>query len=100
MCNAHKSINVLKWPILSDIKFYKTLRRWFNKPMSVRGNIHFGEKEKEERPMVFPTTSGRVNLNNLMKKVKEEEKKIKRGNLAISLATLSAVAVFGIILTL
>ena len=34
------------------------------------------------------------------KKVKEEEKRSKRQNIVISAAALSAVAVFGIILTL
>ena len=42
----------------------------------------------------------RVDLNNLIRKVKEEEKKSKRQNIVISAAALSAVAVFGIILTL
>ena len=46
------------------------------------------------------TENGKVDLNNLMKKVKEEEKKSKRTNLAVSAAAVSAVAVFGIILTL
>jgi len=45
-------------------------------------------------------SSSRVDLNDLMKKVKEEEKKSKRQNIAISAAAVSAVAVFGIILTL
>lgn len=44
--------------------------------------------------------SPKVDLNNLMKKVKDEEKKSKRQNIVISAAALSAVAVFGIILTL
>ena len=39
-------------------------------------------------------------LNNLIKKLKEEEKSSKRNNLVISAAALSAVAVFGIIMTL
>ena len=42
----------------------------------------------------------RVDLNNLIRKVKEEEKKSKRQNIVISAAALSVVAVFGIILTL
>ena len=46
------------------------------------------------------TDNSKVDLNNLMKKVKEEEKKNKRTNLAVSAAAVSAVAVFGIILTL
>ena len=44
--------------------------------------------------------SGRVDLNDLMQKVREEEKKNKRSNVAISGAVVSAVAVFGIMLTL
>ena len=44
--------------------------------------------------------TGRVDLNYLMKKVKEEEKKNKRTNIAVSAAAVSAIAVFGIILTL
>ena len=46
------------------------------------------------------TRSSKVDLNNLIRKVKEEEKKSKRANIAISAAAVSAVAVFGIILTL
>ena len=42
----------------------------------------------------------RVDLNNLIKKVKEDEKKNRRTNIVISAAAVSAVAVFGIILTL
>ncbi len=42
----------------------------------------------------------KVDLNNLIKRVKDEEKKSKRQNLVISAAALSAVAVFGVILTL
>ena len=45
-------------------------------------------------------TNSKVDLNNLMRRVKDDEKKSKRQNLAISAAALSAVAVFGIILTL
>ena len=67
--------------------------------MSARGNIHSNRQKEQEQPRVFPGPS-RVNLNNLMKRAKEEEKKNKRKSLAISLATLSAAAVFGIILTL
>ena len=45
-------------------------------------------------------TGSKVHLNNLIKRVKEEEKRSKRQNIVISAAALSAVAVFGIILTL
>jgi len=42
----------------------------------------------------------RVDLNDLMQRVRDEEKKNKRSNVAISAAVVSAVTVFGIILTL
>ncbi len=71
--------------------------------MSVGERIHFNKKEEKKQlkifPRVFPEVS-RVNLNDLMKRAKEEEKKTKRNNLAISAAAISAVAIFGIILTL
>ena len=44
--------------------------------------------------------SSRVDLNSLLRKVKEEEKKTKRTNVVLSAAAVSAVAVFGIIMTL
>ena len=45
-------------------------------------------------------SGSKVDLNNLIRKVKDEEKRSKRQNIVISAAALSAVAVFGIILTL
>ena len=44
--------------------------------------------------------STKVDLNDLIRKVKEEEKNNKKTNLVISAAAVSVVAVFGIILTL
>ena len=67
--------------------------------MSTRENVRFNGREGAVQPRVFPGES-KVDLNNLMKRVKEEEKKTRRNNLAISVAAFSAVAVFGIILTL
>ena len=46
------------------------------------------------------SSRSKVDLNNLIKRVKDEEKRSKRQNIVISAAALSAVAVFGIILTL
>ena len=46
------------------------------------------------------TDTNKVDLNNLMQRVRDEEKKTKRSNVVISAAVVSAVAVFGIILTL
>ena len=65
----------------------------------MRKSIHFDRQKDQEQPRVFPVVS-RVNLNTLMEKLKEERKKAKRNNLAISLTAFSAVVVFGIILTL
>ena len=67
--------------------------------MSVEDIIRFNGQEDEEQLKIFPKES-RVNLDNLMKRLKEKEKKTKRNNLVVSVAALSAAAVFGIILTL
>ena len=59
------------------------------------------ELDKHSLPNRVSSNSGsKVDLNNLIRKVKEEEKRSKRQNIVISAAALSAVAVFGIILTL
>ncbi len=44
--------------------------------------------------------NNKVDVNNLMRRVNDDRKKTKRQNIAISAAALSAVAVFGVILTL
>ena len=67
--------------------------------MSVRESVRFNGEKGREQPRVFLEKS-RVNLNNLLKRAKEQEKKTRRNNLAFSAAVLSAVAVFGIIITL
>ena len=67
--------------------------------MSAEKSIRFDVEEKRGYLGIQSRTS-RVDLNNLMRRVKEEEKRAKRNNLAISAAVISAVAVFGIILTL
>ena len=67
--------------------------------MSAEENIRFNGNRKEGYSRILSETS-KVDLNDLMRRVKEEEKKGRRNNLAISVAALSAAAVFGIILTL
>jgi hypothetical protein len=71
--------------------------------MSVGERIHFNKQEEKKQlkifSRVFPEVS-RVNLNDLMKRAREEEKKTKRNNLVVSVAALSAIVTFGIILTL
>ena len=57
--------------------------------------------EENFNGVISPEKSrSKVDLNNLIKKVKDEEKRSKRQNIFISAAALSAAAVFGIILTL
>jgi hypothetical protein len=47
-----------------------------------------------------PTFSGKVKVTDLLLRIKEEEKIQKKRNLALSAAVISAVTVFGIILTI
>ena len=67
--------------------------------MSAEKSIRFNGEKKVGYLGIRSETS-KVDLNDLMRRVKEEEKRAKRNNLAISAAVISAVAVFGIILTL
>ena len=67
--------------------------------MSAKESICFNVKGKEGR-LGNLLQKPKVDLNDLIKRVKQEEKKTKRNNLAISAAALLAVSVFGIILTL
>ncbi len=60
--------------------------------------VSLDDEQKTEHTV--SKNSSKVDLNNLIKKIKEEEKRSKRQNIVISAAALSAVAVFGIILTL
>ena len=55
---------------------------------------------KTENTLHQTGASRRVDLNNLMRKVRDEEKKSKRSNIIISAAVLSIIAVFGLILTI
>ncbi len=67
--------------------------------MSAEKSFCLNKKREEMHPRI-PSRTSRVDLNSLMERVKEEEKRNKRNNLAISAAAISAVTVFGIILTL
>jgi|TARA_Y100000031_G_scaffold122005_1_gene136692 hypothetical protein len=67
--------------------------------MSVGESIHFNRQKEREKQSVFPDVP-KVDLNNLMKRAKEEKKKTRRNNLAVSAIALSATVIFGIILTL
>lgn len=52
------------------------------------------QKEEEER------TQSKVRLTDLLSRINEEKKTERNRNLALSVAAISAVTVFGIILTL
>jgi len=67
--------------------------------MSAEENIRFNGSGEERYSRVLSRTS-KVDLNDLVKRVRAEEKKAKRNSLVISAAALSAAVVFGIILTL
>ena len=60
----------------------------------------FTKEENLNGENLLGNSQSKVDLNNLIRRVKEEEKRSKRQNIVISAAALSAVAVFGIILTL
>ena len=60
-------------------------------------NIYYS---KTDRPQTKVVKESKVNLNDLVSRLKVEKKKEQKHNLILSVAALSAVAVFGIILTL
>ena len=52
---------------------------------------HYTTDEKKDK---------KVNLNDLLERLEIEKKKEKKKNLALTTAAISAIAVFGVILTL
>ncbi len=54
----------------------------------------------KEQDSLNVSQNSKVDLNNLMRRVNDDRKRSKRQNIVLSAAALSAVAVFGIILTL
>ena len=56
--------------------------------------------ERDKTKINNTNKSSTVDLNSLMKKVKEEERKSRRNSVMVSTAAISAITVFGIILTL
>ena len=59
-----------------------------------------GEELKNIKTNSLYSNGDRVDLNNLIQKVRDEEKKAKRSSVIISAAIVSAITVFGIILTI
>ena len=60
--------------------------------------MRYGNEEQLNQEDI--NSNQKVDLNDLMKKVRDEEKKSKRTSVYVSAAAISAFAVFGIILTL
>ncbi len=60
-------------------------------------NIYYSNTE---RPQTKVVKKSKVNLNDLVSKLKVEKKKEQKHNLILSVVALSPVAVFGIMLTL
>ncbi len=61
--------------------------------------MRYGRDEQISKEETFDS-SQKVDLNDLMKRVRDQEKKSKRTSVYLSAAAISAFAVFGIILTL
>ena len=60
--------------------------------------MRYGREEQLNEEAVH--SNNKVDLNDLMKRVRDQEKKSKRTSVYLSVAAVSAFAVFGIILTL
>ena len=60
--------------------------------------MRYGREEELNQETL--NSNQKVDLNDLIKKVREQEKKSKRTSVYLSAAAISAFAVFGIILTL
>ena len=60
--------------------------------------MRYGRQEELNQETL--NSNSKVDLNDLMKKVRDQERKSKRTSFYLSAAAISAFAVFGIILTL
>ena len=61
--------------------------------------MRYGKEEQANKEEIF-NSNQKVDLNDLMKRVRDQEKKSKRTSVYLSAAAISAFAIFGIILTL
>ncbi len=61
--------------------------------MSVQANLHENKQDAER-------SQGKVKVTDLLTRLNEEKKIEKKKNLALGVAAVSAVTVFGIILTI
>jgi len=65
----------------------------FNQGMSTQFNIENNQSE-------YSNSQGKVKVTDLLSRLNEERKIEKKRNLALGVAAVSAVTVFGIILTI
>ncbi len=69
--------------------------------MSSQAQYKNNENESQNSEQFeFSPKDKKVNLNDLVDRMNQEKKKERNSNLILSIAALSAVAVFGVILTL
>ena len=66
---------------------------WFNRGMSTQFNADNSHSE-------YSNPQGKVKVTDLLTRLNEEKKIEKKRNLALGVAAVSAVTVFGIILTI
>ena len=62
--------------------------------------MRYGREEELNQETLNSNNNHKVDLNDFMKQVRDQEKKSKRTSVYLSAAAISAFAVFGIILTL
>ena len=74
----------------------KNLLRWFNLS-SMSAEYKFESHEHEETKSF---EKSKVKLTDLLSRLNQEKKKERNSNIALSVAAVSAVTVFGIILSL
>ena len=60
-------------------------------------SVHFNTQENNQE---FPRSQGKVKVTDLLSRLNQEKKIEKKRNLALGVAAVSAVTVFGIILTI
>ena len=65
----------------------------FNQPMSTQFNLENSHSE-------YSNSHGKVKVTDLLNRLNEEKKIEKKRNLALGVAAVSAITVFGIILTI
>lgn len=66
---------------------------WLNECMSTQFNL-------EKNHTILNSTQNKVKVTDLLSRLNEEKKIEKKRNLALGVAAVSAVTVFGIILTI